>query len=261
MWAAADDSPASGSPARPVYVLGVHTTTNTAEAAVSRSSERAARLAVAEHNATPKRAYDLKVKVLADRGDVDTAREVARTFTADRTVVAVLGPVAEIPMRAAAAVYGEAGLTHLSTSTGQQDYFLTSPKTSFQSGPAHGALGGCLTSRKGKDFTAAWQKRYGDTPESYATEAYDGARMLLTEFSRTVPAGARRSPVRTALAARLAKVKYAGVARTYTFGEFHHYDTSGEGWAANTFVHQVHDGHFRQLGSLAGLEAETKAQG
>lgn len=390
VWASEDDSTPSAKPARPVYVLGVHTTANTAEAAISRSSERAARLAVAEHNATPKRSYDLKVKVLADRGDADTAEAVARAFTADRNVVAVLGPVAEIPMRSASVVYGQAGLTHVSTSTGQQDYFVASPKTSFQSGAAHSALGGwialdayvsglvaplgvvidraggtaiqdqgallvknwrntlgttveprvvaegtndgpkavrellaarvgafaylgaldatvhaarelaaagftgprwmqhqlygsdfpseagaagegwyvvtaavdpsVLTTRKAKDFTAAWRKRYGDTPEPYATEAYDGARMLLTEFAGTVPAGGRRRPVRSALATRLAKVKFAGIARTYTFGDFHQYDNSGTGWAADTYVHQVHDGRFRQLGSLADLNREAQAK-
>ncbi|MCX5242749.1 bifunctional serine/threonine-protein kinase/ABC transporter substrate-binding protein [Streptomyces prunicolor] len=391
VWASGDDEKPSTGVGRPVYVLGVHTTTGTAEAAVSRASERAARLAVAQHNATPKRSYDLKVKVLADRGDADTAREVARTFTADRDVVAVLGPVAELPMQRAAAVYGAAGLTHVSSSTGQQDYFLTSPRTSFQSGPAHAALGGwiglhayitqqvvsagvvidraggsamqdegtqvvgnwrnilksevvprvvaedtddgpkavrellaagvkafvylgaldatvrtarslatarftgprwmqhqlygsdfprlagaagegwyvvtdaadpsVLTTKRAKDFTAAWRKRYGSTPEPYATEAYDSAGMLLAEFARTVPAGARRRPVRADLAVRLAKVKYQGIARTYAFGDFHQYDNSSTGWADETFVHEVRGGRFRQLGSLGDLHRAAQSQG
>ncbi|MFF1677393.1 bifunctional serine/threonine-protein kinase/ABC transporter substrate-binding protein [Streptomyces sp. NPDC058256] len=390
VWASEDDGKPSGSSGRPLYVLGVHTTTSTSEAAVSRAGERAARLAVAEHNATPKRSYDLKVKVLADRGDADTAREVARKFTADRNVVAVLGPVAELPMQRAAAVYGAAGLTHVSSTTGQQDYFLTSPKTSFQSGPAHAALGGwiglhayitqqvvpagvvidraggpamqdqgtqvvgnwrnilksevvprvvaedtddgpkavrellaagveafvylgpldatvrtarylatagftgprwmqhqlygsdfprlagaagdgwfvvtdavdpsVLTTKRAKDFTAAWRKRYGSTPEPYATEAYDSVEMLLTEFARTVPAGARRRPVRADLGVRLAKVKYQGIARTYAFGDFHQYDNSSTGWADETFVHEVRGGRFRQLGSLGDLNRAAQSQ-
>jgi ABC-type branched-subunit amino acid transport system substrate-binding protein len=373
-----------------VYVLGVHTTAGAAEAAVSRASERAARLAVAQHNATPKRSYDLKVKVLADKGDADTAQAVARTFTADRDVVAVLGPVAELPMQRAAAVYGAAGLTHVSSSTGQQDYFLTSPKASFQTGPAHAALGGwiglhayvtgqvvragvvidraggpamqdegtqvvgnwrnilksevvprvvaedtddgpkavrqlldadvrafvylgaldatvrtaqelatarftgprwmqhqlygsdfprlagaagdgwyvvtdavdpsVLTTKRAKDFTAAWRKRYGSTPEPYATEAYDSVGMLLAEFARTVPAGARRRPVRADLAVRLAKVKYRGIARTYAFGDFHQYDNSSTGWADETFVHEVRGGRFRQLGSLGDLNRAAQSR-
>jgi len=390
VWASGDDEKPSASVGRPVYVLGVHTTTGTAEAAVSRASERAARLAVAQHNATPKRSYDLKVKVLADKGDADTAQAVARTFTADRDVVAVLGPVAELPMQRAAAVYGAAGLTHVSSSTGQQDYFLTSPKTSFQTGPAHAALGGwiglhayitqqvvpagvvidraggsamqdegtqvvgnwrnilksevvprvvaedtddgpkavrqllaadvkafvylgtldatvrtaqdlatarftgprwmqhqlygsdfprragaagdgwyvvtdavdpsVLTTKRAKDFTAAWRKRYGSTPEPYATEAYDSVGMLLAEFARTVPAGARRRPVRADLAVRLAKVKYRGIARTYAFGDFHQYDNSSTGWADETFVHEVRGGRFRQLGSLGDLNRAAQSQ-
>jgi len=391
VWASGDDKKPSASSGRPVYVLGVHTTAGTAEAAVSRGSERAARLAVAQHNATPKRSYDLKVKVLADKGDADTARAVARTFTADRDVVAVLGPVAELPMQRAAAVYGAAGLTHVSSTTGQQDYFLTSPKTSFQTGPAHAALGGwialqavvtnqvvpagvvidrsggpamqdqgtqvvgnwrnvlksevvprvvaedtddgpkavrdllaadvkafvylgplaatvrtaqalatarftgprwmqhqlygsdfprlagtagdgwyvvtdavdpsVLTTKRAKDFTAAWRKRYGIAPEPYVTEAYDSVKMLLAEFARTVPAGARRRPVRSDLAVRLAKVKYQGIARTYAFGDFHQYDNSSTGWADETFVHEVRGGRFRQLGSLGDLNRAAQSQG
>jgi len=390
VWASGDDEKPAASPARPVYVLGVHTTAGPAEAAVSRASARAARLAVAQHNATPERSYDLKVKVLADKGDADTARAVARTFTADRDVVAVLGPVAELPMQRAATVYGAAGLTHVSSTTGTQDYFLTSPKTSFQSSPAHAALGtwiglhayitrqvvragvvidraggpamqdegtqvvtnwrtvlkgevvprvvaeatddgpkavrdvlaagvrafvylgaldatvrtaqdlvtarftgprwmqhrlygsdfprlagaagdgwyvvtdavdpSVLTTKRAEDFTAAWRKRYGSTPEPYATEAYDSVGMLLAEFARTVPAGARRRPVRADLAVRLAKVKYQGIARTYAFGDFHQYDNSSTGWADETFVHEVRGGRFRQLGSLGDLHRAAESR-
>ncbi|MFE7836096.1 bifunctional serine/threonine-protein kinase/ABC transporter substrate-binding protein [Streptomyces sp. NPDC057474] len=390
VWASDDDEP-SGSAGRPVYVLGVHGSTATGVAAVSRTCERAARLAVAEHNASPKRAYDLEVKVRADRGDADTAREVARAFTADRDVVAVLGPVAEIPMWSAAGVYGEAGLTHVSSTTGEQGFSLLSPKTSFQSGTAHAALGGwialhafvarqvrpvgividraggsvvqdqgsllvrdwrdvlgapvvprvvaeetddtprvvrevlatgveafvylgpldttvrvaqdlaaagftgprwlqhqlygsdfprragaagegwyvvtsavdpsALSTKKAKDFTAAWRERYGAAPEPYAGEAYDSARLLLTEFARTVPAKADRRPVRAALAERLSKVKYAGIARTYTFDDHHRYDNTGYGWADETYVHVVRDGRFRQLGSLGDLERAAENRG
>lgn len=390
VWASRDDpEEPSGSAGRPVYVLGVHTSTATADAAVSRASERAARLAAAEHNATPRRTYDLKVKVLADRGDVNTAREVAQAFTTDRNVVAVLGPVGEIPMRAAAAVYGEAGLTHVSSTTGQQDYFVTSPKTSFQTGAPHIAVGlwialdavqtnqvvplgvvidraggtsiqdqgsalvsawrdnlgarvvpavvaegtddgpkavrellaadvnaiaylgpldatvraaqdlaavgftgprwmqhqlydsdfpsragaagegwyvvtaavdpSVLTTKRAKDFTAAWRKRYDAAPEPYATEAYDTVRMLLAEFARTVPAGARRRPVRAELAERLAKAKYVGISRTYSFGDYHAYESTGDGWGTETFVHVARDGRFQQLGVLGELTPVTKS--
>lgn len=139
--ASRDDDLGGSGPRRPSYVLGVHSTRGTSAALFSGACEHAARLAVAEHNADPDRAYDLTVRVARDRGDAESAREVARSFTADRDVVAVLGPVTEIPMRTAANLYGEAGLTHVSSTTGQQDYFLLSPKSSFQSGAPHSALG------------------------------------------------------------------------------------------------------------------------
>ncbi|GGW97984.1 hypothetical protein GCM10010297_19440 [Streptomyces malachitofuscus] len=139
--ASRDDDP-GGTPERPSYVLGVHSTGEASSALFAGPAERAAHLAVAGHNADPDRAFDLKVRVLRDSGDPRSAREVAGAFTADRDVVAVLGPVDDISMRAAANLYGEAGLSHASSTTGQQDYFLTSPKSSFQTGAAHSSLAG-----------------------------------------------------------------------------------------------------------------------
>lgn len=382
-----DDEAPAGT-ARPVYVLGVHVTESTA--LVSRVSERAARLAVAQHQADPDRAYDLKVRVGRDKGDAAGAQDVARRFTADRDVVAVLGPVTELPMRSAAKVYGQAGLTHVSSTTGQQDYFVTSPTASFQTGVAHTALGGwialhamvtnrlgrigvvldrsggttiqdqatllvqqwrdalgaqvvpqvvaeetgdgpdavrallatgvsafaylgpmdatvaaarqlaaagfegprwmqhllygtdfprragaagegwyvvdsaadpsALTTEAARDFTSAWRERYGAAPEPFAAEAYDSVRMLLGEFARTVPARAGARPVRAELGARLAKVKYQGMDRTYAFGDYHQFESSGQGWLRSTYVHEVRDGRFRQLGSLAQLQSAGKAR-
>ncbi|CCK25029.1 serine/threonine protein kinase [Streptomyces davaonensis JCM 4913] len=375
-------------PSRPVYVLGVHATEDTA--LVSRVSERAARLAVAQHNAVRNRAYDLKVRVLRDRGDAASAQGVASRFTADRDVVAVLGPVAELPMRSAAKIYGQAGLTHVSSTTGQQDYFVTSPKASFQTGVAHIGIGGwialhalltnqlvrigvvldrsggttiqdqtgllvqqwrsqgvevvpkvvaeetgdgpdavrallasevgafaylgpmdatvaaarqlaaagfdgprwmqgllygtdfperagaagegwyvvnavadpsALTTKAAQEFTAAWRKSYGAAPEPYAMEAYDSVRLLLGEFARTVPARAGARPKRAALSERLAKVKYQGIDRTYTFGAYNNFPLSEEGWLGNTYVHEVHNGRFRQVGSLADLRNAGNAEG
>ncbi|MFD7433025.1 bifunctional serine/threonine-protein kinase/ABC transporter substrate-binding protein [Streptomyces sp. NPDC059861] len=386
-----DDEPEGSGGGRPTYVLGVHSTTDPAAAPLARACERAAHLAVAEHNAARGRAYDLAVRVLRDPGTVAGGRDVAGTFTADRDVVAVLGPVTELAMRTAANIYGDAGLTHVSSTTGQQDYFVLSRRSSFQSGAPHSALGSwivlhaimtkqagrlgavldrsggtaiqeqgslvvsqwrqtlggevvprvvaeetddgpaavrallaagidafaylgpldatvraaqelaeagfagprwmqhqlygsqfpsragaagegwyavtsavdaaALTTKRARDFTAAWRRRYHAAPEPHAAEAYDSARMLLTEFARTVPAGARRRPVRAALGERMAKASYQGIARGYAFGNFHEYTSSGRGWSDGTFVHEVRDGRFRQLGSLSDLERASKTTG
>ncbi|MEU6494263.1 bifunctional serine/threonine-protein kinase/ABC transporter substrate-binding protein [Streptomyces sp. NPDC046984] len=390
LLATRDDNTSTQAMARPTYVLGVHSTTVRSAALFSRAGERAARLAVAQHNATRGRAYDLKVRILRDDGDAASAREVAGRLTADRDVIAVLGPVTELPMRAAANVYGGAGLTHVSSSTGQQDYFVTSPRSSFQTGVAHSALGGwialhalvtrrlgrigvvldrsggttiqdqaallvkqwrdalggqvvprvvaeetedgpaavrslltsgvtafaylgplgptidaarllagagftgprwmqhllygtdfprlagtagegwyvvdsavdpsVLSTKSARDFTAVWRKRYGADPEPHAAEAYDSVRMLLTEFAPTVPSRAGARPVRAALGERMAKARYRGIDRTYAFGRYHQFDSSGSGWMSSTYVHEVHDGRFRQLGSLADLQSAGKAE-
>ncbi|MFE1442305.1 bifunctional serine/threonine-protein kinase/ABC transporter substrate-binding protein [Streptomyces sp. NPDC058739] len=384
-----DDDGEEPAAARPVYTLGVHVT-DSAEP-ISRVSERAALLAVAQHNAVRNRRYDLKVRVLRDRGDVAGAQDVAGRFTADRNVVAVLGPVTELPMRSAAKVYGQAGLTHVSSSTGQLDYFVTSPTASFQTGVAHVALGGwialhalitgrlghigvvldrsggttvqdqasllvrqwrdtlggrvvprvvaeetgdapdtvrgllasgvtafaylgpldatvaaarqlatagftgprwmqhllygsefpslagaagegwyvvdsaadpsALTTEAARDFTAAWRARYRASPEPYAAEAYDSVRMLLGEFARTVPAKRGARPARAELGERMAKATYQGMDRTYTFGDYHQFTSEGEGWMTSTYVHEAHNGRFRQLGSLADLQAAAGAEG
>ncbi|MER6440769.1 bifunctional serine/threonine-protein kinase/ABC transporter substrate-binding protein [Streptomyces sp. NPDC001185] len=372
---------------RPVYVLGVHTTDSATR--FSRPSARAAELAVAQHNATPGRAYNLKVRVLQDHGDAAGAQSVAGRFTADRDVVAVLGPVTELPMRSAAKVYGDAGLTHVSSTTGQQDYFVTSPVSSFQTGVAHTALGGwialhalitkrlgrigvvldrsggttiqdqatllvqqwrdalggqvvprvvaetsgdgpaavrsllaagvtafaylgpldatvaaagqlaaarfsgprwmqhllygtdfprragaagegwyvvdsavdpsVLTTKAAREFTAAWRRRFGTAPEPYAAEAYDTVRMLLGQFARTVPSRPGARPVRADLGRRMAKATFHGIDRTYAFGDYHQFNSDGQGWMSSTYVHEVHDGRFRQLGSLADLQSAAQS--
>ncbi|MEU1620788.1 bifunctional serine/threonine-protein kinase/ABC transporter substrate-binding protein [Streptomyces sp. NPDC005722] len=387
LWAAgrddAEDEP--GTPGRPTYVLGVQVTRGGPDAALAGACERAARLAAAQHNADPKRAFSVRVRVLDDGGTVDRATAVAHEFAADREVFAVLGPTGEVTLRAAARVYAAAKLTHVSSTTGQNDYFVWSPDVTFQTGAPHQAEGTAIafsalvtgrlgragividrsggsamhdqggvlvtqwrdtlggevvprvvaegtgdavgavrellsrdldafvylgpleatvaaarqlaragfTGRRwmshllyGSDFprlagaagegwyavtpavdpaqltteeagrlTAAWRKEYGGTPEPYATEAYDSTRMLLQEFARTLPSGGGR-PARPALAQRLAKATYHGVARTYTFNAYHQYAITNETLGGETYVHQVHDGRFRQLGPIVPKQGD-----
>ncbi|MFJ4621035.1 bifunctional serine/threonine-protein kinase/ABC transporter substrate-binding protein [Streptomyces sp. NPDC088812] len=391
VWASANGGRKPSGSGRVRYVLGVHTTRGGADAALGRVCERAARLAVAEHNASPRRAYGLAVRALDDRGDGSAALEVARRFTADRDVVAVLGPVTEIAMRTASVVYGAAGLTHVSSTTGETNYYASSPRTSFQSRASHTGLGGyssfhmattgrvrrlgivvdrsaglpvlhqstlltilwrdtfdgevvprvvaeetddgpgavravlgagvdafvylgppaataraarelaaagftgprwmshqvygsdfprraggagegwyvvtsavdaaALAAKSAGDFVRAWRGRYGGAPEPYAAEAYDSVRMLLAEFARTVPADGRTRPARAALAERLERATYEGMGRTYAFGEYHEYANTDEGWLDDTYVHEVRDGRFRQLGSLMELRRASEARG
>lgn len=381
LWAAGRDDPEQkpAAAAKPSYVLGVQVTRGGPDAGLATTCERAARLAVAEHNANPKRAFSVRVRVLDDGGTVDRAVTVAHDFAADRDVVAVLGPTGEVTLRAASRIYAAAKLTHVSSTTGQNDYYVSSPDVTFQTGAPHQAegtaialsafvtgklgragvvidrsggsvmhdqggvlvtqwrdtLGGevvprvvaegsgdgpaavrdllsrdlddfvylgpleatvdaarqlaragftgrrwmshllygsdfprlagaagegwyavtpavdpaALGTEEAERFTAAWRDRYGSTPEPYATEAYDSARMLLQEFARTVPTGGGR-PARPALAQRLAKASYQGVARTYTFNEYHQYATTTQNMGSETYVHQVRDGRFQQIGPI-----------
>ncbi|MGW4913236.1 bifunctional serine/threonine-protein kinase/ABC transporter substrate-binding protein [Streptomyces sp. NPDC004270] len=386
LWAAGrDDDSDAGTAARPSYVLGVQVTRSGAAASLARVSERAARLAVAQHNATKGRAFDLAVRVVDDHGTTAGATETAHRLAADRDVVAVLGPLTELTLRAASRVYASAKLTHVSTTTGQNDYYVWSPTVTFQTGAPHQAAGtvialhalathrvgraGIVIDRSGgsvehdqgsvlvtqwrdslvsqvvpkvvaedsndapaavryvlsrgvddfvylgpleatvraarqlaaagftgprwmshllygsdfpklagaagegwfvvtpavdasvlkttaaERFTAAWRKEYGGIPAPHAAEAYDSVRMVLQEFARTVPAGGGR-PDRLALAKRLHKATYHGIARTYRFTDYNQYDDTKQSLGSENYVHQVHDGRFRQLGPI--LAAQQK---
>ena len=381
VWASgSDDDKKNKTATRPSYVLGVQVSRTGDRTAVSRACERAARLAVAEHNATAGRAFDLRVRVLDDGGSLDKATEVAHQLAADNDVVAVLGPVTELTLRSASRVYAAAKLTHVSSVTGQNDYYVWSPTVTFQTGAAEQAQGtgialhalfsgkrghrlgvvidrsggsvmhdqgsilveqwrGALTSevvprvvaedtddapgavsyvlsqgvddfayfgpldatvrtarqvaaagftgarwmshllygtdfpklagaagegwflvtsvvdptalrtKEAERFTAAWRKRFDDAPDPYGTEAYDSVRMVLREFARTVPSGGGR-PNRLALATRLHKATYHGISHTYSFSDFNQFEITSQTMGAETYVHQVHDGRFQQVGPV-----------
>ncbi|MEV7325380.1 bifunctional serine/threonine-protein kinase/ABC transporter substrate-binding protein [Streptomyces sp. NPDC093970] len=380
LWAAGRDHDQDrGAAARPSYVLGVQVTGSGADARLARTSERAARLAVAQHNATRGRAFDLAVRVVDDHGTTAGATDAAHRLAADPDVVAVLGPLTELTLRAASRVYASAGLTHVTSTTGQNDYYVWSPTVTFQTGAPHQAAGtaialhalashragraGIVIDRSGgsvehdqggvlvtqwrqvlrgevvprvvaedtddapaavrdvlahgvddfvylgpleatvraarqlaaahftgprwmshllygsgfprlagaagegwfvvtpavdasvlrtpaaERFTSAWREEYGGVPDPYAAEAYDSVRMVLQTFARTVPAGGGR-PERLALARLLHKTTYHGIARTYRFNAYNQYDDTTQSLGGETYVHQVHDGRFRQLGPI-----------
>ncbi|MFF3564761.1 bifunctional serine/threonine-protein kinase/ABC transporter substrate-binding protein [Streptomyces sp. NPDC002574] len=383
LWAAGRDTDHTGgeakSAAEPTYVLGVQVTRTGPDANLGKACERAAQLAVAEHNAAAGSAFTVRTRVRDDDGTVDGATSVAHEFAADRDVFAVFGPTGEVSMRAASRVYAAANLTNVSSTTGQSDFFVSSPTVTFQTGAPHeaggtaialsalasgqvgragvvidraggsimhdqgnvvvtswrqtlgaevlprvvaedtddgpaavrellsrgvqdfvylapleatvraagqlaragftgprwmshllygsdfprlaGAAGegwyvvtpavdpAVLRTKEATRFTAAWRARYGSTPEPYATEAYDSVRMVLREFARTVPSGGGR-PARPALAARLQKATYHGVARTYAFSEYHQYAVTAQNMGSETYVHQVRGGRFRQVGPI-----------
>ncbi|MFF7467782.1 ABC transporter substrate-binding protein [Streptomyces sp. NPDC008092] len=385
LWAAGrDDGPGRKTPARPSYVLGVQVTRSGAAAPLARACERAARLAVAQHNATAGRAFDLGVRVVDDHGTLAGATSAAHELAADRAVVAVLGPVTELTLLAASRVYASAKLTHVTSTTGQNDYFVWSPTVTFQTGAGDQASGtaialhalasgltapaGIVIDRSGgsveynqggllvtqwrhlgaqvvpdvvaedtddapaavasvlargvrdfvylgpldatvraarqlsaagftgprwmshllygsefpklagaagegwfvvtpavdasalrtkaaEQFTAAWRKRYGGVPDPYGAEAYDSVLMVLREFARTVPSGGGR-PNRLALALRLHKATYQGIARTYTFNTYNQFNIDVRTMGPETYVHQVHDGRFRQVGPV--MAKQTK---
>ncbi|MFJ9558914.1 bifunctional serine/threonine-protein kinase/ABC transporter substrate-binding protein [Streptomyces fuscichromogenes] len=386
LWAAGrDDGSGQEAAARPTYVLGVQVTKSGDAAPLARACERAARLAVAQHNATAGRTFDLGVRVVDDHGTVDGATAAAHELAADSAVVAVLGPVTELTLRAASRVYASAKLTHVTSTTGQNDYYVWSPTVTFQTGVGQQAAGtaialhalvhgltaplGIVIDRSGgtveldqgsvlvtqwrgalhsqvvpkvvaedtddapaavaavlarkvrdfvylgplqatvraarqlsaagftgprwmshllygsgfpqlagaagegwfvvtpavdasvlktkaaEEFTAAWRKRYGGIPDPNGAEAYDSVRMVLREFTRTVPSGGGR-PDRLALALRLHKATYQGIARTYTFNQYNQFNADARTMGGETFVHQVHDGRFRQVGPI--LAGQTK---
>ncbi|MET8824514.1 bifunctional serine/threonine-protein kinase/ABC transporter substrate-binding protein [Streptomyces sp. NPDC004610] len=89
-------------------------------------------------------------------------------------------------------------------------------------------------------FAAAYRERYGTAPPTWAAEAYDVARMIIT---RITEAGGR--PSRDRLYDLLAKGTYQGLVRTYAFDPDYRWLTGYE-----VFRYEVKGGRFAYAGKV-----------
>ncbi|WNI21325.1 bifunctional serine/threonine-protein kinase/ABC transporter substrate-binding protein [Streptomyces sp. ITFR-16] len=108
-----------GSPqARPELHIGLQADLTGPSAALGKGQERAARLAVEEHNARADAPFALKLTSVDDRGQDARAAAAVRRLAADPKTVAVLGATGTSAAREALTAYDEAGLPVVSVVDG-----------------------------------------------------------------------------------------------------------------------------------------------
>jgi eukaryotic-like serine/threonine-protein kinase len=118
----------SGGP--PTYTVGVQADLSGENSRIGTAQERGAELAVAEFNAGQNRPFRLAVRALDDAGDPERAVKVAEKFTADRSVLAVVGPTTDETVSAVVGVYDKALLPLLSVSA-QVNFYSHLPHASY----------------------------------------------------------------------------------------------------------------------------------
>ncbi|MFD4336454.1 bifunctional serine/threonine-protein kinase/ABC transporter substrate-binding protein [Streptomyces anulatus] len=107
-----------GKAARPELRIGLQADLSGPSAALGKGQERAARLAVAEHNARGNAPFTLRLTAIDDGGEEERARAAVRRFAEDPLLVAALGATGTDAAREALVAYDEAALPLLSVVDG-----------------------------------------------------------------------------------------------------------------------------------------------
>ncbi|MFJ7416141.1 bifunctional serine/threonine-protein kinase/ABC transporter substrate-binding protein [Streptomyces sp. NPDC098077] len=107
-----------GKAARPELHIGLQADLSGPSAALGKGQDRAARLAVAEHNARGDAPFTLRLTAVDDGGDEERARATVRRFAEDPLLVAALGATGTDAAREALVAYDEAALPLLSVVDG-----------------------------------------------------------------------------------------------------------------------------------------------
>ncbi|WP_405189799.1 bifunctional serine/threonine-protein kinase/ABC transporter substrate-binding protein [Streptomyces anulatus] len=107
-----------GKTARPELHIGLQADLSGPSAALGKGQDRAARLAVAEHNARGDAPFTLRLTTIDDGGDEERARAAVRRFAEDPLLVAALGATGTDAAREALVAYDEAALPLLSVVDG-----------------------------------------------------------------------------------------------------------------------------------------------
>ncbi|WP_371626898.1 bifunctional serine/threonine-protein kinase/ABC transporter substrate-binding protein [Streptomyces sp. NBC_01116] len=107
-----------GKAARPELHIGLQADLSGPSAALGTGQDRAARLAVAEHNAQGDTPFTLRLTTVDDGGDEERARAAVRRFAEDPLLVAALGATGTDAAREALVAYDEAALPLLSVVDG-----------------------------------------------------------------------------------------------------------------------------------------------
>ncbi|MFC8622602.1 bifunctional serine/threonine-protein kinase/ABC transporter substrate-binding protein [Streptomyces anulatus] len=107
-----------GKTARPELHIGLQADLSGPSSALGTGQDRAARLAVAEHNARGDAPFTLRLTTIDDGGDEERARAAVRRFAEDPLLVAAVGATGTDAAREALVAYDEAALPLLSVVDG-----------------------------------------------------------------------------------------------------------------------------------------------
>ncbi len=107
-----------GKAARPELHIGLQADLSGPSAALGKGQDRAARLAVAEHNARGDAPFTLRLTTVDDGGEEERAKAAVRRFAEDPLLVAALGATGTDAAREALVAYDEAALPLLSVVDG-----------------------------------------------------------------------------------------------------------------------------------------------
>ncbi|MFD8583708.1 bifunctional serine/threonine-protein kinase/ABC transporter substrate-binding protein [Streptomyces californicus] len=136
-----------GKPARrPELRIGLQADLSGPSAAVGRGQDRAARLAVAEHNARRGAPFTLRLTTVDDGGEEERATAAVRRFAADPLVVAAIGATGTDAAREALVAYDEAALGLVSVVDGDirhlnRTFLCARPRNDMQMVPVAEYLG------------------------------------------------------------------------------------------------------------------------
>ncbi|MFJ8107336.1 bifunctional serine/threonine-protein kinase/ABC transporter substrate-binding protein [Streptomyces sp. NPDC096132] len=201
----------------PRYTIGLHADLSGGTKSLGRAQERAARLAVEQHNARADREFDLVLKVRDDGGKPAQAVKTADAFAADDSVYAVIGPTTNETAVAAQATYQKALLPALIVSAGDERLSNTSKTAVFQLRPNDVYLttpvGWYLTQVEPARRTAAVDDQAaGQTSWKSARSMNEYPPSRGTTTLHTVAAGSEdfRPAVEAAIAAKAQALVYTG---------------------------------------------------
>ncbi|WNF30453.1 bifunctional serine/threonine-protein kinase/ABC transporter substrate-binding protein [Streptomyces sp. C11-1] len=135
-----------GTTARPELRIGLQADLSGPSAAVGKGQERAALLAVEEHNARKDAPFTLRLTTVDDRGDEERATAAVRRFAEDPLLVAALGATGTDAAREALVAYDEAALPLLSVVDGDirhlnRTFLCARPRNDMQMLPVAQFLG------------------------------------------------------------------------------------------------------------------------
>ncbi|MFJ2093632.1 bifunctional serine/threonine-protein kinase/ABC transporter substrate-binding protein [Streptomyces sp. NPDC087901] len=114
-WVAAARRGGTGTAPRtlPAYRIALHADLTGPGKAVGVAHERGARLAIDDHNARTDKAFTLTLRTEDDAGDAERALDVADRIAADPSVLAVIGPTAEVADGSVVSRYEDRGLAQV----------------------------------------------------------------------------------------------------------------------------------------------------